>query len=65
MILPLPASGCVPNRLDPADTDVDLAAAYSSDSSSDSDDASDSRLLGPLTSDYENGTRTASTSPSR
>ncbi|KAJ0105125.1 hypothetical protein Patl1_17709 [Pistacia atlantica] len=42
----------------------DLAAGYSSDSSSDSDDPSDSRLLSPLTSDYENGTRTASTSPS-
>ncbi|KAJ0048342.1 hypothetical protein Pint_15145 [Pistacia integerrima] len=64
LILPLPASGCVPSRLDSTDAEGDLAAGYSSDSSSDSDDPSDSRLLSPLTSDYENGTRTASTSPS-
>ncbi|XP_044483977.1 mitogen-activated protein kinase kinase kinase YODA-like isoform X2 [Mangifera indica] len=64
LILPLPAPGCVPNRLDPADAEGDLAAAYSCDSSSDSDYPPDSRLVSPLTSDYENGTRTASTSPS-
>lgn len=50
LILPLPAPGCVPNRLDPADAEGDLAAAYSCDSSSDSDYPPDSRLLSPLTS---------------
>ncbi|GAV83877.1 Pkinase domain-containing protein [Cephalotus follicularis] len=43
----------------------DLAtASVSSDSSTDSDDPSDSRLPSPLTSDYENGNKTAMNSPS-
>ncbi|KAL5747511.1 hypothetical protein ACOSP7_024513 [Xanthoceras sorbifolium] len=62
---PLPRPGSVPNRLDPTDAEVDLTtASISSDSSIDSDDPSDSRLLSPMTSDYENGIRTAATSPS-
>ncbi|XP_044483979.1 mitogen-activated protein kinase kinase kinase YODA-like [Mangifera indica] len=50
LILPLLASGCVSNRLDPTDAEGDLEAAYSCDSSSDSDYLPDSRLLSPLTS---------------
>lgn len=66
MFLPLPAPGCVPNRLDSIDAEGDLAtASVSSDSSTDSDDPSDSRLLTPLTSDYENGNKSAVTSPKR
>ncbi|KAI9174360.1 hypothetical protein LWI28_016155 [Acer negundo] len=61
---PLPRPECVPNRLDPIDAEVDLAtASVYSDSSTDSD-PSDSRLLSPMTSDYEYGIRTAATSPS-
>ncbi|XP_024043817.1 mitogen-activated protein kinase kinase kinase YODA isoform X2 [Citrus clementina] len=64
MILPLPTPGCVPDRLDTIDAEGDLAtASVSSDSSTDSDDPSDSRLLTPLTSDYENGNKSAVTSP--
>ncbi|XP_073264184.1 mitogen-activated protein kinase kinase kinase YODA isoform X1 [Populus alba] len=63
-LLPLPRPGHVLNRLDQADTAGDLAtASVSSDSSIDSDDLSDSRVLSPLTSDYENGNRTAVNSP--
>lgn len=66
MILPLPTPGCVPDRLDTIDAEGDLAtASVSSDSSTDSDDPSDSRLLTPLTSDYENGNKSAVTSPTR
>lgn len=64
--LPLPKPGCTPSRADPADAEVDIATgSVSSDSSTDSDDPSDSRLLSPLTSDYENGNKTAINSPSR
>ncbi|CAK7335562.1 unnamed protein product [Dovyalis caffra] len=62
--LPLPPPGHVPNRLDQADTLGNIAtASVSSDSSIDSDDLSDSRVLSPLTSDHENGNRTAVNSP--
>ncbi|XP_015084771.1 mitogen-activated protein kinase kinase kinase YODA [Solanum pennellii] len=48
-----------------AGVDRDLpTASVSCDSSSDSDDLTDSRLLSPQTSDYENGSRTALNSPS-
>ncbi|KAE8055375.1 hypothetical protein FH972_012216 [Carpinus fangiana] len=61
----LPRPGCVPNRAAPADTEGDIAtASVSSDSTIDSDDPSDSRLLSPLTSDYENGNKTTANSPS-
>lgn len=64
--LPLPRPGCGPNRLDHTDAERDPAtASVSSDSSTDSDDPLDSRILSPLTSDYENGNRTAANSPSR
>ncbi|XP_059640260.1 mitogen-activated protein kinase kinase kinase YODA [Cornus florida] len=63
--LPLPRPGNVPNRPNPTDVEGDLAtASVSSDSSTDSDDPSESRLLSPLASDYENGNRTAMNSPS-
>ncbi|OMO58619.1 hypothetical protein COLO4_34486 [Corchorus olitorius] len=65
LILPLPKPGQVSNKLDPVDAEGDFAiASITSDSSIDSDDPSDSRLLSPLTSDYENGQRTAGNSPS-
>jgi hypothetical protein len=65
-LLPLPRPGHVLNRLDQADTAGDLAtASVSSDSSIDSDDLPDSRVLSPFTSDYENGNRTAVNSPPR
>ncbi|KAA8522421.1 hypothetical protein F0562_013218 [Nyssa sinensis] len=52
-------------RPDPTDAEGDLAAAsVFSDSSIDSDDPSDSRLLSPQASDYENGNKTAMNSPS-
>ncbi|CAL1401010.1 unnamed protein product [Linum trigynum] len=64
-VLPLPRPGNVSNRLDRVNVEVDIGtASISSDSSSDSEDQSDSRLLSPLTSDYENGNRTAANSPS-
>ena len=63
--LPLPKPGQASNKLDPVDAEGDFAtASISSDSSIDSDDPSDSRLLSPLTSDYENGQKTAANSPS-
>ncbi|KAK7836572.1 mitogen-activated protein kinase kinase kinase yoda [Quercus suber] len=58
---PLPLPGA-----DPADAEADIAtASFSSDSSTDSDDPSDSRFLSPLASDYENGNKTTMNSPSR
>ncbi|XVF10578.1 hypothetical protein REPUB_Repub07fG0194700 [Reevesia pubescens] len=65
LVLPLPKPGQVSNKLDHVDPEGDIAtASTSSVSSIDSDDPSDSRLLSPLTSDYENGQRTAANSPS-
>lgn len=66
LFLPLPKPACVLNRTNPTDAEGDIAtASVSSDSSIDSDDPSESRLPSPLTSDYENGHRTALNSPSR
>ncbi|XP_068306957.1 mitogen-activated protein kinase kinase kinase YODA-like [Pyrus communis] len=63
--LPLPGPGCVSSREDHTYAEGDLAtASISSDSSIDSDDPSDSRLLSPMGSDYENGNRTNINSPS-
>ncbi|XP_050227863.1 mitogen-activated protein kinase kinase kinase YODA isoform X2 [Mercurialis annua] len=59
--LPLPRPECIPNRLDHTYIEGD---SVSSVSSTDSDYRSDSRVLSPLTSDYENGNRTATNSPS-
>ncbi|XP_057978270.1 mitogen-activated protein kinase kinase kinase YODA isoform X3 [Malania oleifera] len=63
--LPLPRPGNVPNRADLTDTVGDLAtASVSSDSSIDSDDPSESRLLSPQAFDYEIGNRSTVNSPS-
>ncbi|KAE8710788.1 Mitogen-activated protein kinase kinase kinase YODA [Hibiscus syriacus] len=63
LFLPLPEPGQFAKKLDRVDGEGDFAtASISSDSSIDSDDPSDSRS--PLTSDYENGQRTAANSPS-
>ncbi|KAF3448581.1 hypothetical protein FNV43_RR09294 [Rhamnella rubrinervis] len=63
--LPLPRLGYVPNRADPTDAEVDLTTtSVSCDSSIDSDDPSESRLLSPLASDYEIGNRTTTNCPS-
>ncbi|XP_057994005.1 mitogen-activated protein kinase kinase kinase YODA isoform X2 [Hevea brasiliensis] len=63
--LPLPRPGCVSDRLEHAYTEGDIAtASVSSVSSTDSDCPFDSRVLSPLTSDYEYGNRTATNSPS-
>lgn len=65
-VFPLPEPGCVTNRADPTDGEGDVAtASISSVSSIESDDPTESRLLSPLTSDYENGNKTAVNSPSR
>lgn len=62
--LPLPRPENFSNRPDPADAVGDLTtASVSSDSSIDSDDPTESRLLSPLASDYESGNRTAMNSP--
>ncbi|BBN69328.1 Protein kinase superfamily protein [Prunus dulcis] len=63
--LPLPRPECVSSREDPTDAEGDIAtASISYDSSTDSDDPIDSRLLSPMGSDYENGNRTTLNSPS-
>ncbi|KAI4347571.1 hypothetical protein L6164_008375 [Bauhinia variegata] len=66
LYLPLPTPACIRSRLNPADLDGDLVtASISSESSADSDEPADSRNRSPLATDCENGTRTASGSPSR
>ncbi|XP_022720417.1 mitogen-activated protein kinase kinase kinase YODA-like isoform X1 [Durio zibethinus] len=65
LLFPLPKPEQVSNKLDHVDAEGDIAtASISSDSSIYSDDPSDSRLPSSLTSDYENGQRTAANSPS-
>ncbi|TMW95756.1 hypothetical protein EJD97_008376 [Solanum chilense] len=65
LTLPLPMPRHLPHGPAAAGVDRDLpTASISCDSSSDSDDLTDSRLLSPQTSDYENGSRTALNSPS-
>ncbi|PON84560.1 Serine/threonine protein kinase [Trema orientale] len=65
LVFPLPKPVCAFNRADPADAEGDIGTpSVCSDSSIDSDDPSESRLLSPLASDYENGNRTALNSPS-
>lgn len=64
--LPIPVSVDLPNRPDPSDAYGDLAtASISSDGYIDSDDPSESRLLSPQASDYENGNKTTTKGPSR
>ncbi|XP_058202032.1 mitogen-activated protein kinase kinase kinase YODA-like [Rhododendron vialii] len=63
--LPIPVSVNLPNRPDPSDAYGDLAtASISSDGYVDSDDPSESRLLSPQASDYENGNKTTMKGPS-
>ncbi|GAY34821.1 hypothetical protein CUMW_284660, partial [Citrus unshiu] len=65
LFLPLPRPACIRSRANPADLDGDLiTASISSESSIDSDDQADSRHRSPLANDYDNGTRTAASSPS-
>lgn len=65
LFLPLPKPYCLPDGPDPTDAEAGLeTASVSSDTSTDSDAQSDSRLLSPQASDYENGNRTAMNSPS-
>ncbi|KAL6182213.1 hypothetical protein ACLB2K_043636 [Fragaria x ananassa] len=66
LYVPVSSPGRILSRAVPADADGDIAtASISSDSSIDSDDPPDSRLLSPMASDCEYGTRTALNSPSR
>ena len=66
IVLPPPRPGFVANRLDTVDSEGDIAtASVFSDSSIDSEDPPDSRLLSPQASDYENGNRTTMNHPSR
>lgn len=66
LFLPLPRPGCIHSRSNPNDLEGDLVtASVSSESSVNSDDPADSRLLSPQASDYDNGTRTIMGSPSR
>lgn len=65
LFLPLPRPACIRSRANPADLDGDLiTASISSESSIDSDEQADSRHRSPLANDYDNGTRTAASSPS-
>lgn len=65
VFLPLPKPGHVKIGARTVVGESDLAtASSSSDSSSDTDDPSDSRLLSPQASDYENGIKSDTASPS-
>ncbi|GLT31202.1 hypothetical protein SLA2020_059540 [Shorea laevis] len=62
---PLPRPACIRQRPSPCDLDVDLVtASISSEISTDSDDPVDSCHRSPQAIDYDNGTRTAASSPS-
>lgn len=61
LLLPLPKPRNPQNHAD-AEGDLATDSAFT-DSSSDSDDPSDSRLLSPQASDYENGNKTSTNSP--
>jgi len=66
LFLPLPRPGCIRNRPNPPDLDGDLAtASVSSESATDSDDPADSSHRSPAATDYDLGTRTTTSSPSR
>lgn len=66
LTLPLPEPRLELHGQDAMDIDRDLPTTTAScDSSSDSDDQTDSHLLSPQASDYENGARTSINSPSR
>ncbi|KAK6936817.1 Protein kinase domain [Dillenia turbinata] len=61
---PLPRLACIRRRPDPTDLDRNLASPVSIESSIDSDDPTDSCHLSPQAIDFENGTKTAASSPS-
>lgn len=63
--LPLPRPGCIRGRPDPTDLDGDFVASVSSEGSIDSEDPPDSRHRSPQATDYDNGTRSATTILSR
>ncbi|GMI75530.1 EMBRYO DEFECTIVE 71, MAP KINASE KINASE KINASE 4, YODA [Hibiscus trionum] len=64
LFLPLPRPGCIRHRLNPNDIDGDyITASVCSESSAESDDPIDSHLRSPRATDYDNGTRTAASSP--
>ncbi|OMO68405.1 hypothetical protein CCACVL1_19967, partial [Corchorus capsularis] len=66
LFLPLPRPGCIRQRANPNDLDGDLVtASVSSECSAESDDPTESHLRSPQATDYDNGTRIASGSPSR
>ncbi|KAH6783300.1 Protein kinase superfamily protein [Perilla frutescens var. hirtella] len=61
--LPKPQHGKIGKRAKGGERDLSTVSS-SSDSSSDTDDPSDSRLLSPQASDYENGIKSDAASPS-
>lgn len=66
--LPLPRPACIGlrQRLEPSESDAELAvASVCSECSIESDDPVDSRQRSPLANDYDVGCRTAAGSPSR
>jgi hypothetical protein len=66
LFLPLPRPGCMRNKSNPTDLDGDLATtSVFSESSTDSEDPADSSHRSPLATDYDLGTRTIASSPSR
>ncbi|XP_057952172.1 mitogen-activated protein kinase kinase kinase YODA-like [Malania oleifera] len=65
LFLPLPRPVCIRGRRHPSDLDGDLAtASVSSGSSIESDDPVDSHQRSPKEADYDNGSKTAASSPS-
>ncbi|KAI7742310.1 hypothetical protein M8C21_012000 [Ambrosia artemisiifolia] len=65
LVFPLPKPNHAQNALGQADAEGDLATdSVFSDSDTDSDDPTDSRLLSPQASDYETGNKTSANSPS-
>ena len=66
LFLPLPRPGCIRHRPNLNDLDGDyVTSSVFSDSSAESDDPTDSHHRSPQATDYDNGTRTAVSSPCR
>lgn len=66
LFIALPRPGCIRHRQNRNDLDGDyVTASVFSESSAESDDPTDSHHRSPQATDYDNGTRTAATSPSR
>ncbi|XVF53568.1 hypothetical protein PTKIN_Ptkin05aG0109000 [Pterospermum kingtungense] len=65
LFIPLPRPACIRHRPNPNDLDGDyVTASVFSESSAESDDPTDSHHRSPQATDYDNGTRTAASSPS-